>query len=108
MDDALLLFKSLSGFVFVLALMLLLSWVFKKAGGVPVLKKGDRRRLKVVETLPIDHKRRLVLVRRDDKEHLLVLGPETETVVEAGIVAVEGEDDHVVPFEKRDPRNVKI
>ncbi len=107
--DMLLYIKFLSGFVFVISLMLLLSWSLKKMGmGGPVLKKSDKRRLKIVEFMQLDHKRRLVLVRRDDREHLLVLGPDRETVVETGIVAVIEEDaDHVVSF-ARDQRNVKI
>src|ERR1700722_1465748 len=88
--DALLFLKFLSGFVFVISLMLLLSWGLKKTGlSGPVMKKADKRRLKVVEFLPIDHKRRLVLVRRDDREHLLVLGPDSETVIESGIAVTE-------------------
>ncbi len=105
--DALLFIKFLSCFVFVIALMLLLSWVLKKAGVGGVMPKVSKRRLKVVEFLPLDHKRRLVLVRRDDREHLLVLGPDSETVVETGIAATEGDDDQVVSF-SRDQRNVKI
>jgi len=105
--DVLLYLKFLSGFVFVIALMLLLSWVLKKAGGVggALLQKSEKR-LKIVEFLPLDHKHRLVLVRRDNREHLLVIGPESETVVETGIIAEE-DSDHVVSF-ARDQRNVKI
>jgi flagellar protein FliO/FliZ len=105
--DVVLYIKFLSAFVFVIALMLLLSWVLKKVGGVGggLLQKAEKR-LKVVEFLPLDHKHRLVLVRRDNREHLLVIGPESETVIETGIVA-EGDDEHVVSF-SRDQRNVKI
>lgn len=107
--DWLLYIKCLSAFVFVIAVMLLLSWVLKKAGVAgAMLQRADKRRLKIVEFLPIDHKHRLVLVRRDDREHLLVLGPDSETVIESGIVATEeGDGDQVVSF-ARDQRNVKI
>lgn len=43
------------------------------------------RRLSLVEVMVLDAKRRVVLLRRDDTEHLLVLGPTGETVVESGI-----------------------
>jgi len=43
------------------------------AGGL-TLKRGGRRRLGVVETLQIDNRRRLVLVRKDDSEYLLLIG----------------------------------
>lgn len=107
--DWLLYIKFLSGFVFVIALMLLLSWTLKKTGlSGAVLQRAGKRRLKIVEFLPIDHKHRLVLVRRDDREHLLVLGPDSEAVIETGIVVTEeGDGDQVVSF-ARDQRNVKI
>lgn len=105
--DTLLLVKFISVFVFVISLMMLFSWFLKRLGLADAVTRGeDKRRLKIVEFLPIDHRRRLVLVRRDDREHLLVLGPESETVVEANIPA-KTEDDHVVAF-SRDQRNVKI
>jgi len=107
--DVLFYIKALSGFVFVIALMLFLSWVMKKFGGVTAALKSDKR-LKIVEALPLDHKHRLVLVRRDNREHLLVLGPESETVIETGIVAEDDDvhqDNNPVNF-SRDQRNVKI
>lgn len=85
--DVTLWFKTLFAFAFVIGLMLLCSYVLRKygAGGAAFIA-GGKKRLSVVEFQQIDHKRRLVLVRRDDKEHLLVLGPEGETVVETGII----------------------
>ena len=89
MDNTVLL-KFAFAFVFVIALMLLLSYVLKRMGlAGAVLTPGSRRRLKIVEFLPLDHRRRLVLVRRDDTEHLLVLGPGGETLVESNIPALE-------------------
>ena len=34
---------------------------------------------------PLDARRRLILIRRDDVEHLLVVSPTSETVIERGI-----------------------
>lgn len=86
MPESEVLLKFISAFAFVLAMMFLLSWGLKRMGlaGHSLLPNG-KRRLKVVEFLPIDHRRRLVLVRCDDKEHLLVLGANGETVVESNI-----------------------
>jgi hypothetical protein len=39
----------------------------------------------VLEVAPLDGKRRLVLLRRDDTEHLVLLGQESATVIEANI-----------------------
>ena len=54
------------------------------------LRPGQKRRLSVIETLPLDPRRRVVLIKRDGVEHLLLLGPQTETVVEQGVVPPEG------------------
>ena len=105
--DALLFLKFLSVFVFVISLMLLLAWFLKKLG-LPgsVIRGDDKRRLKAVEFLQVDPRHRLVLVRRDDQEHLIMMSPESQTVIETGIPA-KTEEEHIVAF-ARDQRNVKI
>lgn len=76
----------LAALVFVLALLLLVTWIMRRLGyGTPMPAQGRQRRLAIVEALPIDTRRRLVLVRRDDVEHLLLVGPDGDTVVEGGI-----------------------
>ena len=73
--------------VFVLALIGLAAWLARRFGlaGAAALPRGRRRRLAVVESLAVDGKRRLVLVRRDGVEHLILLGTGPDMVVEAGI-----------------------
>ncbi len=72
---------------FVIALIGVLAFAMKRygLGGRMMRRVGGRRRLSVVEMTPLDGKRRLVLIRRDDREHLLVVGATGETVVERGI-----------------------
>ena len=41
----------------------------------------------MIESAPLDGKRRLVLIRRDDTEHLVLIGAETALVIESGIAA---------------------
>lgn len=99
-----LLLKFFSAFVFVLALMLLLSWFLKRIGlSGPLVTNAGKRRLTVVEFLSIGHRHRLVLVRRDDREHLLLLGPQGEAVVETSIPAAGGYTDGFL----RDQKNVQ-
>ena len=71
----------------VVGLILAIAWIARRSGlGHAVAKPlGRRRRLAVVETLTLDPKRRLVIIRRDGVEHLLLLGGTAETVVERGI-----------------------
>ena len=82
-----------SGLRFVLALVVVLgliaalAWILRRYGAGRVTLGAGKGRLGVVEAAHIDAKRRLVLIRRDDTEHLLLLGPTTETVVETGIAA---------------------
>lgn len=76
--------------VFVIGLIVLAAWVMRRFGlGVTMARQGGRRvrRLAVVEVAPIDPKRRLVLVRRDDIEHLLLVGGASDLVVETRIPA---------------------
>lgn len=47
----------------------------------------SQRRIDVIEQTPIDAKRRLVLIRRDGVEHLLLTGGPVDIVVEASIGA---------------------
>ena len=71
--------------VFVLGLLGLFALALKRFGQskffTPLVKENAR--LSIVETQYIDHKRRLVLVKRDDKGHLLLLADGRETVIES-------------------------
>lgn len=56
--------------------------------GVPGMAKPERtRRLRVVESLILTPRQRLVLVRRDETEHLILLGPEGASLIEKAIAA---------------------
>lgn len=46
---------------------------------------GGTKRLAVIETLTVGPRQRLLILRRDDVEHLVLSGPEGATVVEANI-----------------------
>ena len=73
----------------VLAAIGAIAWLVKRSGLVPGLggTRRNGRRLRVVEVTPVDVKRKLVLVRRDDIEHLILLGMQSDLVVESGIRA---------------------
>ncbi|ARJ64799.1 hypothetical protein WV31_03465 [Magnetospirillum sp. ME-1] len=70
--------------VAVLGLIFAVVWVVRqRLPGVMPGRNAAGRRLGIVESLTLDVKHRLVLVRRDDREHLLVLGGAQPVVVEA-------------------------
>jgi flagellar protein FliO/FliZ len=87
--DLLLYLKYLVVLVFVLGLIGLITVAVRKFGFVPVAEKSrnSKKRLAISQMIGLDAKRRLVLVRRDDKEHLLLLGPNGDVVVETNILA---------------------
>ena len=73
------------------ALMLVLALVGGAAlaarrFGLPGVVAGSaQRRLGVVETMMIDARHKIYLLRRDDREHLVLVGPEGASVVESAI-----------------------
>ncbi len=70
---------------FVLALMGGFSMILKRTGLAAGATGPSRKRLRIVEILPLDSRRKAVLLRRDDQEHLVILGANGETVVETNI-----------------------
>lgn len=48
--------------------------------------RGRNKRLTVVDQVAIDQKRQLIIVRRDNVEHLILVGGAQDVVVESGIV----------------------
>ena len=76
-------------FVIVLGLIGLTFWLIRRFGGARVgnaALKGRQPRLAVIDAAPVDGRRRLVLIRRDNVEHLLMLGGPSDFVVEQNIV----------------------
>jgi len=76
-------------FVIVLALIGLTFWLIRRFGTARVgtaAQRGRQPRLAVIDAAPIDGRRRLVLVRRDNVEHLLMIGGPTDVVVEQNIM----------------------
>lgn len=61
---------------------------------------GRQKRIGVVETAMIDGRRRLLLVRRDNVEHLIMTGGPIDVVIENGIHA-HGPSD--LPVERKEP-----
>lgn len=76
-------------FVFVLALIGLAAWLVRRFGGNRLganSARGRMPRLAVIDAAAVDGRRRLVLVRRDNVEHLIMIGGPSDIVVEPNIV----------------------
>jgi flagellar protein FliO/FliZ len=73
------------------ALLLVLAMVggaglLARRFGVPgVTKAANVKRLAVVETLMVGPRQRLIILRRDNVEHLVLSGPEGASIIESGI-----------------------
>ena len=79
--------KFLIALMFVVGLIGLLAWLARRfgLGGQLVSNSGKTRRLAVVEVNVLDARRKLVLLRRDQVEHLVLLGPGQDLLLESGI-----------------------
>src|ERR1700681_4021710 len=90
----------LFSFIAVLALIGLAAWLVRRFGGNRLganTNRGRMPRLAVIDAAAVDGRRRLVLVRRDNVEHLLMIGGPTDIVVEPNIVRAMPGRDQMAP-----------
>src|ERR1700738_4734446 len=76
-------------FVAVLALIGVAAWMVRRFATNRLganTNRGRMPRLAVIDAAAVDGRRRLVLVRRDNMEHLIMIGGPTDIVVEPNIV----------------------
>lgn len=76
--------------IFVLGLIMGVAWLMARSGFTTgtwfkSLNAGKNRRLEILETMPLDARRRVVIFRRDDKEHVLIIGATSEHILESDI-----------------------
>jgi flagellar protein FliO/FliZ len=70
---------------FVVLLIVACAWIARRLGlGGRLAATRGKRRLAILEVLPLDGKRRLVLLKRDGVEHLLLLGHQSDLLIERG------------------------
>ncbi|MGH6681631.1 MAG: flagellar biosynthetic protein FliO, partial [Bradyrhizobium sp.] len=83
-------------FVVVLALIGVAAWLVRRFASSRLgthTNRGRMPRLAVIDAAAVDGRRRLVLVRRDNIEHLLMIGGPTDIVVESNIVRATASRD---------------
>lgn len=81
--------RFVAAFGFIIGLILVCAWGARRMGLTPQIGATENnKRLAVIETLNLDAKRKLILIRRDGKEHLLLLG-ETDMTIEGGFDAAQ-------------------
>ncbi|MGO4387077.1 hypothetical protein AB4Y85_06030 [Microvirga sp. 2YAF29] len=83
-------------FAIILALVALFGLVLRKLTGARLMMPGSDRsrsrqpRLGIVDVYDLDRQRQLLLLRRDNVEHLLLIGGPNDVVIETNIVRVAG------------------
>ncbi len=77
-------FRFLLALGLVLGLIFALSWAVRRFGpGSRLLPNAGRdRRLALVEVASVDARRRLILLRRDETEYLVLLGPTQDLLLD--------------------------
>ncbi len=71
--------------------LILIFWLFRRIAGTPARRAARNRvpRLSITDVTAVDDKRFLVLARRDNVEHLVLIGGPTDVVVETGIIRAQ-------------------
>ncbi len=81
----------IGSFLFVIALIGIGAWFLKnylmgtEGNSVSLFGNKERKRIGVVESANVDGRRKLLLIRRDDKEHLIMTGGPVDVLIENGI-----------------------
>jgi flagellar protein FliO/FliZ len=70
--------------IIVLSLIGLAGLAARRYGLPGIAKSSGKRRLAVVETLMVGPRHKLYLLSRDSVEHLVLVGPQGASVIEAG------------------------
>src|SRR5271163_706737 len=87
-------------FLIVLGLIGATAWAVRRFGAGRLgggSARGRQPRLAVVDYASVDGRRRLILVRRDNIEHLMMIGGPTDVVVEANIVRATAAPRDIMP-----------
>ncbi|AYD01137.1 flagellar biosynthetic protein FliO [Neorhizobium sp. NCHU2750] len=88
------------GVGFALLCLVGILWIVRgRRGPSPFVRGGRNRqpRLQVLDAAAVDTRRRLVLVRRDDVEHLIMIGGPTDIVVESRITSASKSTEERLP-----------
>src|SRR5437867_7884265 len=79
----------LFAFIAVLALIGVAAWLVRRFANNRLganTQRGRMPRLAVIDAAQVDGRRRLILIRRDNVEHLLMIGGPSDVVIEPNIV----------------------
>ncbi len=69
-------------FIFVIALIYITLFVLNKLSKGYKFKKNYTNSIEVIERTWLDSKRQAIILKRDEKYHLIMLSPQNETLIE--------------------------
>lgn len=94
-------FRFVASLVFIVGLIGMCAYVAKRMGLATgnIAATGAQKRLSIVEVKVVDAKHRLILIRRDNREHLVLMGGEQDLLIESGIEAPEAPQAETNPAE---------
>ena len=76
-----------------------LKYIKTRGLTLPGMIPRTAQRLQIMESLPLDVQRRLVIVRCDDAEHLLLLGHDRDIVVDIHLKENRSSSGSKVPYD---------
>jgi flagellar protein FliO/FliZ len=87
-DDLTMPLKFVAAFAIVLLLIGAAAWLVRRFGSAQIdaATRGRQPRLAVVDSAAVDGRRKLVIIRRDNVEHLLMIGGPSDVVVETNLI----------------------
>jgi flagellar protein FliO/FliZ len=99
--DLALAFRALAALIAVLGLIGLAAVAARRLKLLPALTDPRAaRRLAILESLVLDARRRLVIVRREKTAHLLLLGPAGDRLIESFEAGETDEASNIVRLER--------
>jgi flagellar biogenesis protein FliO len=85
-------------FIVVMGLIILTGWLVRRFGGARFGgTRGRQPRLAVIDAAAVDGRRKLIIIRRDNVEHLLMIGGPSDVVVETNIMRAPAAQREATP-----------
>lgn len=106
--DSISILRLVTSFCLVLGLMGALALLLRYLNNRSFMPVGSKRRLNVIETLPLDHKRKAMILQCDNRQHLIILGHENETVIETGLESSDDKDTQKDTIHEQQDNSAKI
>jgi len=84
--------RSVLAFLIVIALIGVIAWAIRRRRSARMgrAERARQPRLGLIDYAAVDSRRRLLLVRRDNVEHLVMIGGPVDVVVESNILSLSG------------------